>query len=141
MNCINPTNNPRITHVARKGKQITLTYSTTHSCQWKVLLTIMRYQTFNLMVQSTIFYIWKCLYQVRNMTVLVRSFFMRFVIWFCHVIMDFPNWLSSEFSIFVILHFLISRFLSYTIYIINYILWYRKYCLFFVERYKGRGDT
>ena len=47
----------------------------------------------------------KCLYQVRNMTVLVHSFLMRFVIWFCHVIMDFPNWFSSKFSIFVILLF------------------------------------
>ena len=34
-------------------------------------------------------------YQVRNMTVLDHSFLMRFVIWFCHVIMDFPNWFSS----------------------------------------------
>ena len=56
-------------------------------------------------VQSTIIYIWKCLHQVRNMTVLVHSFLMRFVIWFCHVIIDFPNWFSSEFSIFVILLF------------------------------------
>ena len=29
----------------------------------------------------------------------------RFVIWFCYVIMDFPNWFSSEFSLFVVLLF------------------------------------
>ena len=34
------------------------------------------------------FYIWKCLYQVRNMTVLVHVFLMYFVIWFCHMIRD-----------------------------------------------------
>ena len=47
-----------------------------------------------------------CLYQVRNMTVLLHSFFMCFVIWICHVIRDFPIWFSSEFSIFVILLFI-----------------------------------
>ena len=60
--------------------------------------------------EFSVFIVVQILYQVRNMTVLVHSFLMCFVIWFCHVIIDFPIRLSSKFSIFVILLFIVLEF-------------------------------
>ena len=51
-----------------------------------------------------------CLYQVKNMTVVIHSFDVL-GFWFCHLIRDFPFLISTDFSTFVIFTFSLKGFI------------------------------